>query len=1206
MAENSEERKVRIVLDAQQPNASIKEMGAGLAVLNSQLGKMAQDDPGRAKLQDDYARLNQRIAETRAEMRAVVKTAEELAAEQQQLAEQTEQLAQAQTATVRSGQLSTASMREMKDAAGILATQLEQVSADDPGRAALLRDYQVLQQRVQAAGTEMRTYQKTAEELAAEQRQLAEATERTNQENRQVVLNGQKVDATFGQMKASASALEKQLDDLAGDDPGRAKLLKDYKALKDRIEDVKKEMGEATETGLTFKDALSFAGVAVGAEAALDMIKEFGAEVINTTTEIGKMRSDINSLTGASGQELDALSTGIRALSQTFGKEYNEVLVASNSLSKQMGISQKEALDLIEKGFISGADANGEFLDQLREYPAQFKAAGVSASEFVAIVSKSQTDGVFSDKGVDVVKEFGLRIREQTKATGESLEAAFGTEFTKKLFAGINDGSISSVEALKLVSTQMNDTQVPAAQLQTVIADVFGGPGEDAGLDYLKSLRNVGGGIDELIDHTNPYIQQQEALLASQKELAGAQNELAKEFEGTGNTMEVLSNGAMTFLYTLLVSLAATWKEAVAPVREMWDELGRVAEQMGLVSKEGSLAKDIANGLGAVIRFLFTPTRLLWGVLSDMAKATLEWGQQSANAKALLVLMIAPLRLLFDMLRDSPAFFEGFSAAAKVSFGQVGKAWKAVMAGDISGAVDEFNRIGGAAGRAYLDAFNATRAARPTEPDAPAPAGGDDAAGNKPGGGGDGTTQAERDKTAKDAQTAREKARKEREADQKAADQLRLDNLKKIVAEELGELSRLDVLRNQLGQQADNDELTRRQQQRDKLFQAASAQVDKLTGLESDYTERVEAIIEERDLSLRELQAKFDEESEKRKQEEIDKRIAVDEAETEQRLAELELKLANGELDEWAYQDAVYAVKQAALERELDLIKQKSGEESAEYKKLTAEKLKDQADFVASRKGQEEGLYRAQKFLTAAKNVLHSDELATLLEVTGKKTLLYKAAMAVQKALSIAEIYMSLPKQFASNAEAGAKIAAIAPPVTIPLGTAYTVGANVAAGAAAGAGVAKILGLGFRKGGDTGSGQADGGLSMAGFTVAANGKLLDAEGYPIAGVVHEKEYVIPEWMRADPKVVQIEQFLEAKRQTRGFREGGATSDDVVPTATAPRPAGEERLVQVLDRLDSRLGNVEQWAKELAVHLDVYGLEQTLDEREATRKAAEIR
>ncbi|MCA8830517.1 phage tail tape measure protein [Hymenobacter pini] len=1195
MAETPEERKVKIVVDAQQPNASLKEMAAGLGVLNSQLSKMAADDPGRAKLQDDYARLNQRIQETRAEMRLVVKTAEELAAEQQQLAEQAEQLAQSQAATVRTGQQSSASMREMKDAAGILAKQLEEVSADDPGRAALLRDYQVLQQRIQAAGTEMRTYQKTAEELAEEQRQLAEATERMNQENRQVILNGQKVEATFGQMKAAAAQLEKQLDEVAANDPGRAKLIQDYKELKERIEGVKKELGEAAEPALTFKDALAFAGVAVTAEAALDMIKELGAEVINTTKEIGKMRADINSLTGATGTELDELTVGVRALSQTFGKEYNEVLVASNALSKQMGISQKEALKLLEQGFVAGADVNGEFLDQVKEYPAQFKAAGVSASEFIGIVTKSQTSGVFSDKGADVVKEFGLRIREQTKATGDAMEAAFGTEFTQKLFKGINDGSISSVQALQLVSTQMNDTKIPASQLQTVIADVFGGPGEDAGLEYLQSLKNIGGGVETLIDQTNPYVRQQQALLSSQRDLAEAQNELTKQFEGTGNSIDILTNESMTFLYTLLASLGATFKELYAPVQEVWQELLELGESMGLVSKEGSLVKDIASGIGAVLRLLLTPLRLGYEAFAAMAKSTIEWVKSSSDARAVIYLMIAPLRLLFDMLRDSPAFFEGFSAAARASFTQVGRAWKAVLAGDISGAVDEFNKIGGAAGRAYLKAFDATRAARPAEAAATSQDGGD-APDTRPGAGGDGTTKEQREKAAKEAQAAREKARKEAKAAQDKADQQHLDDLKRLVKDELVVFSGRDALRSQLDQKGYTDEQLRREEQRQKIFQDASAQVDKLTGLENDYSQRVEDILLARDLKLRELQATFDAESEKKKQEELDKRIAGAQADEEQRLAELEVKLANGVMDEWAFQDAVYAVKQAALERELELVKQKGGEESAEYKKLQAEKLRNQADFLASRKGMDEGYYKIEKGLTAARRLLNSDEFNALLEMTNKKTILYKAGVAAQKALAIAEIGMSVPKQYAANAEAGAKISALAPPATIALGTAYTIGANIASTAAAGVGISKILGLGFRKGGATGSG----------LSVGSSGKLLDPEGFPIAGVVHENEYVIPEWMRADPQVVQVEQWLEQKRLGGpGFRQGGSTSGDVEPAAGSGASA-DQQLVDVLRRLDLRLQDVEQWARELGVHLDVHLLERILEEREATRKQAEIK
>ncbi|AHJ97708.1 hypothetical protein Hsw_2113 [Hymenobacter swuensis DY53] len=571
--------------------------------------------------------------------------------------------------------------------------------------------------------------------------------------------------------------------------------------------------------------------------------------------------------------------------------------------------------------------------------------------------------------------------------------------------------------------------------------------------------------------------------------------------------------------------------------------------------------------------------------------------------------MLTPLRMLFDMLRDSPAFFEGFSAAAQASFGQVGKAWRAVLRGDFSAAGEELASIGGAAGRAYLKAFDAARASRPAEATATTAAGGEEPDGNKPGAGGDGTTQAERDKAAKEAQAAREKARKEAKAARDKADQEHLNGLKKLVQDELVVLSDRDALRAQRELAGYNDELRRRDQQRQKLFDAAAAQVDKLTGLENDYSQRVEAIMQERDLSLRELQAGFDEESAKRKQEQLDQKIAQGQAEQEQALAELDLQLTNGVLNEWAFQDAVYAVKQAALERELALVKLKNGEESAEYKALQAEKLRNQADFIASRKGMDEGLYKMEKGITAAHKLLGSEEFTALTELLGKKTLVYKAAMAAQKALTIAEIGMGVVKQFASNAEAGAKIAAMAPPVSIPLGTAYTVGANILASATAGAAVAKVLGIGFRQGGPTGSAPVGEGAGLAGLRIGTSGKLLDAEGFAVAGVVHENEYVIPEWMRADLKVVQIEQFLEQKR-LRGYIEGGATSGNVtVPaagTGAAPETEVQLLLLAVLGRLDLRLVDVEQWARDLNVVLDVYGLEQTFEERDATRKAAEIR
>ena len=74
--------------------------------------------------------------------------------------------------------------------------------------------------------------------------------------------------------------------------------------------------------------------------------------------------------------------------------------------------------------------------------------AVASAEQFIAVSIAAANSGIYSDKGLDAVKEFGLRIREQTKATGDALRKALGSEFTDKLFSDLNRGAISTVDAL--------------------------------------------------------------------------------------------------------------------------------------------------------------------------------------------------------------------------------------------------------------------------------------------------------------------------------------------------------------------------------------------------------------------------------------------------------------------------------------------------------------------------------------------------------------------------------------------------------------------------------------------------------------------------------------------------------------------------------------------------------------------------------------
>lgn len=315
----------------------------------------------------------------------------------------------------------------------------------------------------------------------------------------------------------------------------------------------------------------SFLGpIGIGIGAVVAGVGALGKAVLDVEKRFTALRGEIQKLTGATGSELDAITESVDSVVQTFGADEKETILATNTLMKEFGITGSEASKLIEEGFLSNANATGEMIDSIREYSTQIKASGGSAKDLFRILDKSGTQGVFSDKGIDVVKEFGLRIREQTVATGSALRNAFGKKFTDEIFTGINNGSLSSVKALEMVSKKMNDTSIPASQLQTVIADVFGGAGEDAGLQYIQSLQDITKETSTLIDNTNPLVVAQKKQLEIQKEISRSQNELSKQMAGASGAMSTWGMEIKSTFYNALNDGVRKIKEFGTNVSNLW------------------------------------------------------------------------------------------------------------------------------------------------------------------------------------------------------------------------------------------------------------------------------------------------------------------------------------------------------------------------------------------------------------------------------------------------------------------------------------------------------------------------------------------------------------------------------------------------------------------------------------------------------------
>ena len=277
---------------------------------------------------------------------------------------------------------------------------------------------------------------------------------------------------------------------------------------------------------------------AIAATAAVAGTVALTKEIVRVTQEYTKLNAEVSRLTGLEGFELQDATVGVKALADTFDQDFNEVLLAANTLTKELTGDFNQSIDIIKTGFIAGANASGQFLDNIREYSTQLRESGADAEQFLEILIRSEQEGIFSDKGVDTIKEFGLRIREQTDATKTALQNAFGEQFTQQLFDGINDGSITTVNALTRVSEGLKENQINAQQAGQLLADVFGGPGEDAGLRFIEILGEVDGDLTDLVDTTDAYTRRQLQSFEASRSLAEEQQILASQFAGVGFNAE--------------------------------------------------------------------------------------------------------------------------------------------------------------------------------------------------------------------------------------------------------------------------------------------------------------------------------------------------------------------------------------------------------------------------------------------------------------------------------------------------------------------------------------------------------------------------------------------------------------------------------------------------------------------------------------------
>lgn len=239
-------------------------------------------------------------------------------------------------------------------------------------------------------------------------------------------------------------------------------------------------------------------------EAAMQNIynNNFGENLEDIASAMAKVKQYTGELDAS---ELENMTENAMALEDVFDMDLSETIRGVNSLTKNMGITSKQAFDLMAKGAQNGLDKSGELGDNIAEYGQLWAQAGFSAEEMFAILQNGLDAGAYNlDKVNDFVKEFAISLSDGR--IEENLDS-FSQE-TQNLFWAMKDGKATSKDVFYSVVQDLKACTNQQEAL-TLASTVWSALGEDNAMSVITALGDVNdaykdvGGTMEYIKEIN-------------------------------------------------------------------------------------------------------------------------------------------------------------------------------------------------------------------------------------------------------------------------------------------------------------------------------------------------------------------------------------------------------------------------------------------------------------------------------------------------------------------------------------------------------------------------------------------------------------------------------------------------------------------------------------------------------------------------------
>ena len=473
-------------------------------------------------------------------------------------------------------------------------------------------------------------------------------------------------------------------------------------------------LGKAMDNVAGHLDKVNWKAVAVGAAvggiavATGKAVVEAGKYLAELGDDYNKAMNQLSASTGATGDELDALGESVKNIyAQNLGEDFNDVAEglaatqkasdlagealeqataagfvlrdtfdydisesarAASALMKNFNISAEEAYGLIATGAQNGADKNGDLLDTLNEYSAQFAALGLSADQFMGSLVEGADAGLFSiDKVADAVKEFNIRAKDGSDSSAEAFKG-LGLN-SDKMFAAFAAGGetaqaafFDTVEALNKLEDPLKRNEIGVAlfgsqfeDLEAGILPVLGDI-ETAAYDGAAALQQINdvkyndlGSAFEAVKRSAEV-----ALLPMASMIANTLTSLAPiltdTFEEISPVITDTLNACMPFVQDFLVGMGDTLKKVMPMVTELAAGILPLLAQLvgSFLPPLLDLAQQLLPMLTQIISTVLPVLANLIAALLPVITPLLEVALQIVNS--VIMPLLPPLMQLIEAL----------------------------------------------------------------------------------------------------------------------------------------------------------------------------------------------------------------------------------------------------------------------------------------------------------------------------------------------------------------------------------------------------------------------------------------------------------------------------------------------------------------------------------------------------------------------------